>query len=112
MALPELVTQNDLETTRPAASFLISPYKAPTENWLDLEHVKKLSANFLSADTSSSLVVDKREQAIAIDRHARKAPVLIPEIEKIWVAKGGEFWCQPSFGEVNSTEGHKLLRRG
>src|ERR1051326_7110063 len=109
MALPELVAQNNFETTWSAASFLITAHKATTQNRFDAEDIKKLATYFFCADAFSPPFADEREQSIAVDRHAREAAVLVPEIEKIWIAKGCEFF-RSSLGEVNSTEGHELLR--
>ena len=109
-ALPKSITQDNFETAGSATRLLISARKAATKHRLDAKHVEKLSAHLFSAYALGFLFVNQRKTAVLINRHARKAAVLVAKIEKVGVAHRGESWRRYGLGQIDAAHGREFLR--
>src|SRR5436190_22871121 len=112
MGLPESITQDDFEPARATARLLIRALESATHDRLYAQHVEEFAAHFDSTKTLRFLFIDQSEIEIAIRRHATEAATLVAEIEEIRIAHRTELWRRSCFGEINSANGNKLLRRG
>ena len=111
MALPKSVTQDNFETAGAAARLLIRARESAAQHRLDAEHVEEFPAHFFSANALRFLFVHQREAAVAINRHARKAAVLIAKIEEIRKAQRIESGRRDGLGQIDAADGHEFLGR-
>jgi hypothetical protein len=110
MALPESVTENNLQTAGAAARLLICPGEAATKDRLDAEHVEEFAAHLFGTQVLRSLVVNQRDGAVPINRHARKALILFPKIGEVRKAQRVEPGRRSGLTQIDRPHGHQPVR--
>ena len=89
---PQIVSENNLESSRSASGLFILANKRAADRWLHIKDVEELRADLQSLDILRTLFVNERITATAIDRHAVERPVLISEIEEVRIRKQLNRW--------------------
>src|ERR1700686_5529741 len=112
MLLPEIMADDDFETTGSAAALFIIACETAAHLWLDSEHVQKLRAYFYAAQTGRSLLAGERKGAIAIDRAARERAVLISEVEEIRIRQRVQLRLRSLLARIGHADSDELVRRG
>ena len=111
MFLPEIATDNDFESTGPAAGLFVIANESAANLWFNPEHIEELRAYFHPAQTGRSLLVRESEQAIAIHGAARKGAVLVSNVKEIRIRERVQLRLRPLLPRVGHADCDQLIGR-